>query len=281
MTYTFSILKSPGSKGWFTAHAEAFVLQHKPHTVVEPFAGSAVVGLTLLNRGYAKRLVLAERDPELRQFWSTAVSDADFAGRVSAWTHKFLGVAAEDRHQFAVDSAARMAQTDPAFSVLLRSRYGFNGILRQGMVSTNPSLREWWPVNLGTPLKFLYDARNRIELFSDAFEALRAYDRHDSYGFIDPPYTAGKCSPGHDLYRMSQVDHEQLIRLMATWTGSWQLTSEFCPEVLRLLRGVRFEPPVQRVVTPMRTVNGRKKMELVLSRGSRLGCNKAQRVARE
>jgi hypothetical protein len=147
------------------------------------------------------------------------------------------------------------------------------------MVSTNPSMRDWWPTDLATPLKFLYDSRNRIELYSDGFEALRLNDRRDSYGFIDPPYTAGKRSPGHQLYRTTHVDHEQLIRFLATWTGSWQLTSEFGPEMLRLIRGVRFEPPVQQVMAPMRTVNGRQKMELVISRRSRLDCNKARTMA--
>ena len=268
MTNPFSILKSPGSKGWFIGHAERFIQEQKANTVIEPFAGSAVVGLTLLDRGYAKRLVLAERDTELLQFWRTALSDADFARRVRTWTHKFWGVRAEERQEFALDSIARMKQTDQAFSVLLRSRFGFNGILREGgIVATNHSLRNCWPLDLGTRLKFLYDTRSKIELFSDAFEALRSGDRHDSYAFVDPPYSAGARSPGHKLYRTSHVEHEQLIRFLANWTGSWQLTSEFCPEILRFLRQVCPEPPIEQYVAPMRTVMGRQKMELVLSRG--------------
>ena len=43
----------PGSKGWFVPHAERFVFGRKLQTVVEPFGGTAVVGLTLLDHGLA------------------------------------------------------------------------------------------------------------------------------------------------------------------------------------------------------------------------------------
>ena len=66
----FSILRSPGSKGWFVPYAERFCRKERPKTIVEPFAGSAVVCLTLLDRGYGQRLILAEKDPELRQFFT-------------------------------------------------------------------------------------------------------------------------------------------------------------------------------------------------------------------
>jgi DNA adenine methylase len=275
MRYPSSILKSPGSKGWFVLHSEGFVRNQQVTTIVEPFAGSAVVGLTLLDRGYAQRLVLAEKDRELWRFWDVALSDAEFAQRVREWTHKLWAVPPENRHQFAVETAMRMERTDPAFSVLLRSRFAFNGILRGPSVAgTNRLVRNWWPQNLGISLQFLYEARNKIQLFSDAFECLRRTDSPDSYAFVDPPYSVGKNSPGHKLYRASDVNHPALMRLLATWTGSWQLTSEFCPEMLRCLGKATFDPPLfQRYVIPMRPVNGPKKLELVLSRGP-IGCEK-------
>ena len=67
----FSILRCPGSKGWFVPYAERFVRKQRPKTIVEPFAGSAVVGLTLLDHGYGRRFVLAEKDPELRHFFTS------------------------------------------------------------------------------------------------------------------------------------------------------------------------------------------------------------------
>jgi site-specific DNA-adenine methylase len=267
----FSILKSPGSKTRFIRQAERFVRDQQPKTIVEPFAGSAIVGLTLLDRGCGERLVLAEKDPELRLFFQVALKDADFASRVIQWTHDMSALQPEKRHGFAVEAAERMAKTDPALSVLLRSRLEFNGILRERIaVSTSRPRRNWWPLNLGSSLKSLYAARKKIQVFSDAFEALRRTDSPDSYAFVDPPYTIAKDSPGHKLYRQSKVDHEALVRLLATWGGSWQLTSALDPKMLRWARGLNFDPPLfQQYVFPMRTVNGSEKVELVLSKRSR------------
>ena len=267
-----SILRSPGSKNKFVPYAERFVRDQRPRTIVEPYAGSAVVGLTLLDRGYGQQLAIAEKDPELRLFWDVALSDSGLARRVREWTHDMWAVQPGKRHDFAVESAVRLAKTDPAFSVLLRSRLGFNGILRDRIaVSTNHPARHWWPLNLGSSLKFLYAARKKIRVFSDGFDALQQTDSPDSYAFVDPPYTFGKYSPGHKLYRHSKVDHEALLRLLASWAGSWQLTQEHCPEILRCLRGISFEPPLfQRYLFPVRTANGAEKVELVLSRRSRL-----------
>src|SRR5271157_5743397 len=52
MRKTFYILKSPGSKCWLFPNPQKFLGELRPKTIVEPYAGSAVVSLTLLNHGY-------------------------------------------------------------------------------------------------------------------------------------------------------------------------------------------------------------------------------------
>jgi DNA adenine methylase len=258
----------PGSKGWFVAHAQRFVSGHKLGTLVEPFAGTAVVGLTLLDRGLAKQLVVAEKDPELRHLLNVVLGDSDFARRVTQFTHEMWELESEKQRDFAVRTAQRMKTKDPALSVLLRSYLAFNGILREPIVvpTLRPS-RSWWPLNLGFSLKSLYDIGNKVEVLSDGFEALRRTDSADSYAFVDPPYTLGKRSPGHKLYRYSTVDHPALLRLLNHWSGSWQYTMEFCPKILRCVRDINFQPALlPAYAIPMQTMNGTKKMELVLSR---------------
>ena len=258
----------PGSKGWFVSYAERFVIGHKPRTIVEPFAGTAVVGLTLLGRGLAERLVVAEKDPELRHLLNVVLSDSDFARRVTQFTYDMGELKSEKQRDFAVKTAQRIKRKDPALSVLLRSHLAFNGILREPiLVPTGQPSRSWWPLNLGFSLKFLYDMGNKVEVLSDGFEALRRTDSVDTYGFIDGPYTWGKDSPGHKLYRYSSVDHPALLRLLNHWSGSWQLTSEFCPEIFSCIREINFQPALlQPYAISMRTMNGIKKKELVLSR---------------
>ena len=185
----------PGSKGWFVEYAERFVFGRKLRTIVEPFAGTAVVGLTLLNRGLGERLVVAEKDPELRNLLNVVLGDSDFAGRVTRFTYDMRELKPEKQRDFAVKTARRTKRKDPALSVLVRSYLAFNGILREPIVvPTLQPTRSWWPLNLGFSLKFLYDMGNKVEVLSDGFEALRRTDSVDTYGFIDGPYTWGKDS---------------------------------------------------------------------------------------
>jgi site-specific DNA-adenine methylase len=161
-----------------------------------------------------------------------------------------------------------MARTDPAFSVLLRTRLNFNGIMKRRMSRRAPT-RNWWSINLGTSLELLYKARRKIQIFPDAFEALAAANHRDSFAFVDPPYTASRYSAGHKLYRESRVDHEALLQSLVAWRGSWQLTSELCPEILRMVREFGSEVSIRQYVVPMRTVMGSAKMELVIERSAR------------
>jgi len=269
----------PGSKGWFVEHAERFVSGRKLQTIVEPFAGTAVVGLTLLERGLAKRLVLAEKDPELRNLMNVALRDPDFARRVTQFSYNLWELKAEKQREFAAKVAQRMKGKDRALSVLIRSLLAFNGILRdQISVQNGQQTRSWFPLDLGSSLKSLYDMRNKIEVLSDAFEALRRTDSADSYGFIDAPYTLSKHSPGHKLYRYGAVDHLALLRLLNHWNGSWQYTMEFCPKILRYVRDINFQPALLPMYAiPMQTTNGTKRMEVVLSRQAKDFGSRTQR----
>jgi DNA adenine methylase len=266
----FHTLRSPGSKGWYVPLARRFLGDLRPTTIVEPFAGSAITSLTLMNQGYCQRIVLAEKDPELRGYWETALSDSKFSDRALQWKLDVWEQPTQEQPDFVAESLARMEKTDPSLFVLLRSLLAFNGILRgRNSIGIVRPIRYWLPDTLDNSLAFIYQSRQRIEVLSDAFEALRRTDRPDNFAFVDPPYTSGKNSPGHKLYRESEVDNQALLEVLANWQGAWQLTSEYCPEMLRHLRkGVSVLGPIQVNTVRMRTGHGRKKVELVVSRRS-------------
>jgi hypothetical protein len=83
-------------------------------------------------------------------------------------------------------------------------------------------------------------------------------------------YTLAPESPGHNLYRVCEVDHPQLLKILAKWKGRWQLTSEFCPEIFALLKNAGLDDQsISTYVVPMQTGHGARKMELVVSREQR------------
>ena len=145
------ILRSAGSKCWFLPHIRSFLGDWTPQTVVEPFAGSGVAGLTLLDEGYAKRLVLAEKDPTLREFWQAGLNDPTFSRRVGAWTEQALSLPLAAQRDFTLDSIAKFERSDKAFWILLMSRTTFNAVLKGGFkIHDVRGILTNWPPNLAS-----------------------------------------------------------------------------------------------------------------------------------
>jgi site-specific DNA-adenine methylase len=221
------VLKVAGSKSWFVPNALQFLGGAPwPKTICEPFAGSAVVGLTLLNEGCAERLVIAEKDEDCLAYWSAALGDPNFSYRVAKWTRGVFSLAADEQERHVEATLARTKNDDPGFWILLQSRIAFNGKKRGGYMKekSREGIRSRWPVTLDASLDLLYSLRGKITVIEDAFEALAACDCEDSYAFVDPPYSTTENCPGHDLYDEAVIDHDRLHRVLADWKGRWQLT---------------------------------------------------------
>jgi DNA adenine methylase len=231
------IIKTGGSKSWFVPHAREFLGGWRPETIVEPFAGSGVVGLSLLNEGYTERLVLAEKDEDYLAFWRTALGDSNFSYRVAKWTEQVLDLPFEQQKPFVEASLERMKEEDPGFWILLRSRIGFNGKKVGGYMTekSRGGILSRWPRTLDVSLDLLYSLRNRITVMEDGFDALAAFDDENCYAFVDPPYTLTEKCPGHVIYDETVLDHDKLHSMLASWNGGWQLTYNACGAALNPL----------------------------------------------
>jgi len=229
------IIKTGGSKSWFVPHAREFLRDWQPKTIVEPYAGSTIVGLTLLNEGYAERLVLAENDQNYLAFWRAALGDSNFSYRVAKWTEQVFALPFDQQKPFIETSLDRMKEEDPGFWILLRSRVGYNGKPVGGCMTekNRGGILCRWPRTLDGSLDLLFSLRNRITVMEDAFEALAAFDREDFYAFVDPPYTLTEKCPGYAMYDKAIVDHDKLHLILATWKGAWQLTYNACGAALK------------------------------------------------
>lgn len=231
------IIKTAGTKSWFVPYALEFLGGWRPETIVEPFAGSGVVGLSLLNEGYTERLVLAEKDEDYLAFWRTALGDSNFSYRVSKWTEQVLDLPFDQQKPFVETSLERMKEQDPGFWTLLRTRIGFNGKKVGGYMTekSRGGILSRWPRTLDVSLDLLYSLRNRITVMEDGFDALAAFDDENCYAFVDPPYTLTDKCPGHVNYDETEVDHDKLHSMLATRKGGWQLTYNACGAALNPL----------------------------------------------
>jgi len=226
------IVKTAGTKSWIVRDVLKYLSGPPwPKTIVEPFGGSGIVGLSLLNEGCCERLVLAEKDKDYLAFWSAALGDPNFSYRVSKWTERVLDLPVEHQKTFVDASLERMKEEDPGFWTLLRSRIGFNGKKVGGYMTEKGrgGILCRWPTTLDMSLDLLYSLRNKIAVMEDGFEALSAFDSKDSYAFIDPTYTATEECPGHDQYEETVIDHPKLVSTLPTWKGRYQLTYNLSP----------------------------------------------------
>jgi DNA adenine methylase len=235
------IIKTAGTKSWFVPHALEFLGGCRPKTIVEPFAGSGVVGLSLLYEGFAERLVLGEKDKDYLAFWRAALGDSHFSFRVSKWTDRVLALPFEQQKPFVEMSLESMKEQDPGFWTLLRSRIGYNGKKIGGYMSdkSRGGILCRWPRTLDSSLDLLYSLRKKITLVEDGFEALSAFNSKDFYAFVDPTYTMTEKCPGHKLYDEIVINHDKLHSKLANWKGQWQLTYNACVAALSTTSRVR------------------------------------------
>src|SRR5574341_2633798 len=76
-----SPFRFPGGKTWLVPHIRQWLssLPVKPSKFVEPFAGGAIVGLTVAFEQLANQVILVERDEQVAAVWHTIINTKDGA----------------------------------------------------------------------------------------------------------------------------------------------------------------------------------------------------------
>jgi DNA adenine methylase len=218
----------------------------RPTFLLEPFAGGAVVGLSLLAQNLIRLLVLVEKDPSVAEFWRTALSDSRFADRVERFRCTRQNV----------ERVCENPDSDPAFWTLVKNRCAVGGNLKGGLMKDVSS--RWNGKRHAAALRRIRELSPSIRFIEgDGIDALCSNaDDPDAAAFVDPPYvTAGK-----GLYRHWQVDHARIFEALAKWKGLWVLTYDSAPKIRKLVKRHRF---VYREA-PMRTNKGKVKKELIM-----------------
>jgi DNA adenine methylase len=217
-----------------------------PTFVLEPFAGGAVVGLSLLDKNLIRSLVLVEKDPFVAAFWKTALSDSHFADRVERFRCTRQNV------ERVCDNPDR----DPAFWTLVKNRCSVGGSLKGGLMKDVTS--RWNGMVHAAALRQIRRLSSNIKFIEgEGIKVLRDYaDDPNAAAFVDPPYAAA----GKSLYPQWQVDHAAIFEVLAKWKGLWVMSYDSAPEIKRLLKKHRF---VYREA-PMRTNKGKVKNELIM-----------------
>lgn len=247
------ILRYPGGKAWLLPMLRSFVRVERPKIFIEPYAGGATIGLSLLHQDLVDELVMVERDPRVCALWRRALQDPAFADEVRTFRCSRPNV----------EDVAVHPERDLAMWTLVKNRCGFGGMLDAGLLNKRDERgikSRWNAANLYYALRQVRALSGRITLIEgDGIQSLRKLNSVANAAFIDPPYP-GNDSPGRRLYRYHKVDHAGLFAVLSSWRGRWCASYEDHAEVVAMAKAHEFK--YTRVA--MRTRSQKRKRELLI-----------------
>jgi 16S rRNA G966 N2-methylase RsmD len=225
----------PGSKERFLPHAQEYFEARRCHTFIEPFAGSGVVGLSLLGGGIVERVVLVENDPRIACVLRGLLDDHALADRYAAFECTRANV------------EALMRTEQGAFRWLVQSRCSRRGVFDGGF--RTPIDGHYCREAVVANIRRLHELRDRITLIEgDGLEIMRQHAGDRNVGcFADPP---------------PSTNPQKLFSVLAGWQGPWLLTEDDSLIVRRLALCYRFASQQ----LPKAAATDRTKGELVLWR---------------
>jgi DNA adenine methylase len=208
--------------------------------MIEPFAGGAVVSLTVGFERLAKHVIFAEMDDGVAAVWRVVLNGQArwLADEIRSFDLTLSNV------RDVLDGMVGTVR-DEAFRTLLRNRVQRGGILAKGagLVKTGESGRglnaRWYPETLARRILEINEVKDRFSFsHGDGLSLVREHlgDR-DTVFYIDPPYTMA----ARRLYTHWQVDHREIFKLMSKARGDFLMSYDNTPEIQELAAEFKFD----------------------------------------
>jgi DNA adenine methylase len=237
-----SPFRYPGGKTWLVPYVRKWLasLSPRPTEFAEPFAGGAIVGLSVLFDGLVDRLTLVEKDADVASVWRVILN-----GKGNALAERILNFQVTPESVKAVLSEKPDTLFDRAFATIVRNRVQRGGILAPGASvmklgeNGRGLLSRWYPETLKKRILDIIEIRKRI-CFScaDGLKLLQENRQKSKLAWlIDPPYTVA----GRRLYVHSVVDHDLIFSLAAQLRGQFLMTYDNVPIVRRMAKRHGFD----------------------------------------
>lgn len=246
-----SPLRYPGGKARMSAFlAEMFEAQWGSldrGIWVEPFAGGAGAGLTLLLDGVVPELWLVERNPALAALWRAILHQGrDLADLVERTLPTMILWEQSRQTLLAAESGEARDDLTLGFAALIVNRCSRSGMVssRVGPIGGKAQKGRWGvgarfnAAGLADRIRAVSDAAPRIRFWEgDAVEHIAGLDGSgigdDLVLFVDPPYVR----EGNRLYAngMTAADHRALADALNGCGTPWMLTYDDDPMVADVL----------------------------------------------
>lgn len=238
-----SPLRYPGGKGKIANFIKMVFVANDliDAEYVEPYAGGASVGLSLLFEEYASHVHINDVNESVFAFWTAVVSMPDELCALIQGTKLDMD---EWQRQRSVQDAAEPEPLDLAFSTFYLNRTTRSGILRGGVIGGKKQDGPWKldarfnKTDLIGRIQKISRFASRITVTRmDAAELLAGYvdnPRSSTFLYVDPPYYA----KGEDLYQnfYQHEDHLAIAKQMAAAACPWIVSYDAVPQIAEMYR---------------------------------------------
>lgn len=224
-----SPFRYPGGKTWLVPRVRCWLksLGRKPRLFVEPFAGGAIIGLTVAFEELAEKVLLVELDERVGSVWQAILN-----GEAEWLANKLLDfkMSRENLEEELNKTASSIREM--AFQTILRNRTNHGGIMAPGagLIKYGENGKgvasRWYPYTLAGRIRAIARIRDKISFVQrDGISIMREFaEQTDIAFFIDPPYTAAGKMAGTRLYTHNALDHEELFTLAESLKGPFLMT---------------------------------------------------------
>ena len=211
---------------------------------VEPYAGGASVGLSLLYNGFVSKIIINDYDRSIYAFWYAVIHDTDNLCRLIRDTS--VNMSTWKKQQAVQKQKETAGLLDLAFSTFFLNRTNRSGIIKAGVIGGNDQSGNY-KMDARFNKAELINRIQKVSFFSEGIElynldAIRLITQVTSelpqrtLIYFDPPYYV----KGKDLYvnYYKHGDHflvSQMIRGIRE--HKWIVSYDNNPEIKKLYRG--------------------------------------------
>ncbi|MEN6462211.1 MAG: DNA adenine methylase [Syntrophomonas sp.] len=221
-----SPLRYPGAKSNLIGYISSLVRREFPDgncTIIEPYAGSAIISLSLVFNEVVSKAIIVERDPLIYAFWQAVFSIPD----VLISNIKNVDVSIDTWHSFQkyrkATNANDFSLIEMAIAGLFFNRTNFSGILKAnplGGLQQNSEYKidcRFNKTKIIKKIELIATLQDKVEVYyGDALNFMIThqfeYRANPCFLYIDPPYYL----KGKSLYRYwyELEDHKQLSNFL-------------------------------------------------------------------
>lgn len=235
-----SPLRYPGGKRKLTNYIKLVLTENGlvGCTFVEPFAGGASVGLTLLMHNYVDSVHLNDLNPNIFYFWKAVFEDTDELCKRIAETK--ISIEEWHKQKGIYNNPADCCSLDLAFSTFFLNRTCRSGVLSGGVIGGLSQTGAWKidarfnKFDLIKRIQKLGRLRSKVYLYNkDAvkfiYEDIPRLPK-TTLLYLDPPYIkTGGCL--YD-YSYNQEDHKRLPKALESFAvHHWIVSYDDLPEI--------------------------------------------------